>query len=187
MMKKVFFKVIILGLLISNFSAYAQTTTVWVVRHAEKYEPIVHDKDPELTTDGQTRATELAKVLTPKNIQMIFVTYLKRTRLTAAPLSTQLNIKPQVYDDPDNLAKNILKNYKGKNVLVVGHHETLMPIISAFGAEPPFDRLERDDYDFLFCITIPVKGKPTVTIYRYGASHHVTDIPSKYLSSAAKK
>ena len=169
------------GLLLSNFNALAQKTTIWVVRHAEK-DASSQSNDPVLSAEGQGRALALAKVLKHQNLKAIYVTGLKRTGLTAKPLAEQAKILPRFYTDSlKEYANVILKNFKGKNVLIVGHSNTIMPLLVAFGAEQPFQELADDDYDMLFKVTVKDSGMVDLEVSYYGKSHHSSILPQKYL------
>ena len=169
------------GLLLSNFNALAQKTTIWIVRHAEK-DASSQGNDPVLSAEGQSRALALGKVLKHQNLKAIYVTSLKRTGLTAKPLADQAKILPRVYTDSlKQYANVILKNFKGKNVLIVGHSNTVMPLLAAFGAEPPFQQLADDDYDMLFKIIVKDAGTVNLEVSYYGKSHHSSILPQRYL------
>jgi len=175
------FKVFCICLLLSNYSAFAQKTTIWIVRHAEKEaEPAA---DPILTTAGQKRAEELLKSLKHEKIAGIYVTKYKRTALTAQPTAQKYTLVPELYDPTDlkGLATKVLQFYKGHSVLIVGHSNTILPTITALGGEMPFSMLTDDDYDMLFKLTLK-GGKAELEISRYGDPHHTTEIPDQYLN-----
>jgi broad specificity phosphatase PhoE len=179
-----FFKLLFICLLLSNFSALAQKTTIWIVRHAEKVTTIAKDDDPVLTAAGQKRAEALAKELKGDHIKAIYVTRYKRTGLTARPLAYKAKLLPRVYDADTavvkQFAKTIVKNFRGSNVLIIGHSNTIMPLLNAFGAETPFMGLDEEDYDMLFKVTIKDNGKVELAIDYYGDKHHTNEIPEKY-------
>ncbi|QHS54783.1 histidine phosphatase family protein [Mucilaginibacter sp. 14171R-50] len=179
-----FFKLLFICLLLTSFNAAAQKTNIWVVRHAEKAANTVNDPDPGLSPAGQKRAVALAKELKRENIKAIYVTRYKRTALTAKPLAYKAKILPRVYNTDTagikQFAKTILKNFKGNNVLVVGHSNTVMQLLSAFGAEMPFAGLDEEDYDMLFKVTVKDNGKVELAIDYYGDKHHTNEIPEKY-------
>lgn len=166
-------------LMLCNFNASAQKTTIWLVRHAEKADN--QGDDPTLNNAGQHRANDLLKSLKHEHINAIFVTSYKRTALTAKPLADKMGITPQVYNQTDYTAfvNKITDEYKGKNVLIVGHSNTIVPIISALGCRRPFETLGDDDYDMLFCVTINKDNKPELEVSYYGESHHVTQLPER--------
>ena len=70
-------QILLAALLFISWNTFAQTTTIWVVRHAEK--ATTSDNDPELSTDGKARATELAKLLQSQKVAAVFTTAYQRT------------------------------------------------------------------------------------------------------------
>lgn len=178
-----FFKLLFIFLLLSNFSASAQKTTIWVVRHAEK-ETLSTDqaaRDPNLSEDGKQRAIDLAKALKSENIKAIYVTATKRSAQTAKPLAIQARILPRVYKDSvKQFAKILLNNFRGSRVLVVAHSNTVMPLLDALGAEMPLNELNEEDFDMIFKVTIKDSGKVDLEVSYYGALHHTTDLPERY-------
>ncbi|SMC00188.1 Phosphoglycerate mutase [Hymenobacter roseosalivarius DSM 11622] len=146
----------------------AAVTTIYVVRHAEK-ETSPALTDPPLTPAGEQRALTLRDTLGSRNIEALYVTNTVRSRATAAPLATALQRTPQVYDKPADLAARILREQKGKTVLVVGHSNTLLPLVSALGATSEITTVEDGEYDYLFEVKVPPSGAATVVTHRFGA------------------
>jgi hypothetical protein len=164
-------------MLLSNFSAFAQKTTIWIVNHAEKAA-----KQDALSDTGEMRATDLMKTLKHEGIEVIYVTSQKAALQTVNPLALRNKILPRVYTDSvQKFADIIRKNFIGKNVLIVADYKTIIPFISAFGASSPFDSLAEGDYDQLFSITIKANGDPESFVRYYGKTHHVTAIPQSYM------
>jgi phosphohistidine phosphatase SixA len=145
-------------------------TTIYVVRHAEK-ETSPTLTDPPLTSEGEQRALALRDTLGSRNVEAVFVTNTERSRATAAPLATALQLTPQVYDKTGDLAKRIVGELKGKTVLVVGHSNTVLPLVTELGATPEITRVEDGEYDYLFEVKIPPTGAATVITHRYGVGH----------------
>ena len=177
-----FFRLLFICLILSNFSALAQKTNIYIVRHAEKVVSIPKIDDPVLSPAGTKRAEALAKELKSEHIKAIYVTKYKRTGLTARPLAYKAKVLPRVYVDTalNVFAKTIIKNFRGENVLIVGHANTVMKLLEAFGAETPFAQLDEDDYDMLFKVTIKENGNIELAIGYYGDKHHTNEIPEKY-------
>jgi broad specificity phosphatase PhoE len=178
-----FFKLLLIILLLSNFSALAQKTTIWIVRHAEKEAPApgVPNADPNLSEDGKERAITLAKVLKHENIKNIFVTQTKRSDQTAKPLAIQAHILPCIYTDSIKpFAKNLLNNFKASKVLVVAHSNTIMPLLDALGADMPLNKLSEEDFDMIFKVTIKDPGRVNLEVHYYGTLHHTSDLPERY-------
>src|SRR5258705_13492021 len=103
------------------------TTTVIVVRHAEKAaEPAA---DPPLTAAGEARAEALVSAVGSLPVTAIVSTDFARTRSTAAPLAARLGLTPEIVDAraPDHaraLAQGVLARHRGETVGVVGHSNT---------------------------------------------------------------
>jgi len=168
---------VLFALLLSNFNAFAQKTTIWIVNHAEESK-----KSDALSDIGQARAADLMKAVKHDNIVAIYVTSQNISAQTAAPLATRNKITPIIYTDSlQKLADMIKKTYAGKNVLIVADHGTIPHIISAFGSSNPFESLDKGDYDQLFSITIKGSGDPETSVRYYGKTNHVTAIPQSYI------
>jgi phosphohistidine phosphatase SixA len=172
-MKK--FVLILLMVLLGQQSVNAQKTLkVWVVRHAEKLTDNPKERDPELSPIGLARAEVLKKYLGGQQIDSIFSTNYKRTKSTGFPLADKIgiNIKTYTPDGQKALVKQLLANASGKKVLIIGHSNTVLEIVEAFGGVKPIKELiEESDYDYIFALTI--KGdKVSVKVDHYGALHH---------------
>jgi 2,3-bisphosphoglycerate-dependent phosphoglycerate mutase len=177
MLKKHIVIAFLLALTFSNFDALAQKTTIWLVRHAEKSTANAADRDPELSDIGTSRAADLAKTLKRENINTVYSTDYKRTRATAAPLTYLLKLTPVMYDTKDlsAIATKAVQENKGKAALIVGHSNTLIPVIKALNCQVPFEELSDDDYDMLFKVVVDHSGNSTLTITHYGELHHSTE------------
>ena len=160
-----------------NLSAQAQKNkTIWVVRHAEKLTDYPKDANPDLSEKGLQRAEDLKQYLSTKKIEKIFSTPFLRTKHTAKPLAKMLNIKVEIYETKvDADFANKIKALPNRNILIVGHSNTVIEIVKVLGAKSPVQILKDDDYDFLF--EVKIKGdKASVKTRRYGVSHHATEI-----------
>ena len=115
----------------------AQASLVILARHAEKAAPT---GDSPLTSAGQGRAQALAQTLADVHLAVVIVTQFQRTRLTAAPTALAQGITPLVVRaGPDfaahaaAVAQAIDTLPTGSAVLVVGHSNTVGPIIAGLG------------------------------------------------------
>lgn len=179
------FVLLIICCLASNFSAFAQKTTIYIVRHAETVVAMPKTNDPGLSNTGQQRADDLAKLLKGKHIKVIYVTKDKRSGATARPLAVKARILPRVYEtDSTSLkkfAKALIKNFQGNNVLIIGNANNLMPLLNALGADTPFPAVSEQDYDIIYKVTAKENGDVELDLDYYGQKHHENDIPEKYL------
>lgn len=133
-----------------------KTLKVWVVRHAEKDTTDKKDRDPDLSSLGAERAEALKKELKSQRIDSIFSTDYKRTKLTVFPLADITGISIKTYDPnkAKDLAKSLKDNAAGKKILIVGHSNTILEMLEAFGAKRPVPSVSDDEYDYLFLLTI---------------------------------
>jgi len=146
-------------------------TTVYVVRHAEK-DLTPNLPDPLLTPAGQARAQALHDSLRRKPLTAVFSTATTRTRTTAAPLAEALKLPIQDYDAKQlqTLVHRIRSGYPGQQVLVVGHSNTILETVEAFGAPRPVPTIGDDEYDYLLEVRVPRDSMVAATAVarRYG-------------------
>lgn len=156
-------------LFLTVISAACSTTTVYIVRHAEK----VNETDTtDLTPAGYARATALADTLANAGIDSIFTTPYYRTRQTAQPLVKRISIPSADYPaKPTDAIVNRLKSIKNKTVLVVGHSNTILEIAQGLGAKPTLTKIESDDFDNLLQVRIhsgPFRRSVSLSQTTYG-------------------
>ena len=159
-MKRFVLSLVLLGLLAS---AAAAQPTIFIVRHAEKAPSM--GRDPDLSETGRVRAQSLAKTLRDAGITAMYVTDLKRTQQTAAPLAKALGIKPTILPPNDTTTLSArLRHVRRGNVLVVGHSDTVPKLIRALGLAASIT-LKDTDYDNLFVVLL--EGKPRLIRLHY--------------------
>jgi len=170
------FAILIACLLLSNFNASAQKTSIWIVMHAEA------DKQDNLNAAGQARAGDLAKKLKREKLQAIYIDETKAAQQTADVLGQKAKILPRVYADSIKaLANKIKKNFEGNKVLVVAKYSNVIPLLSALGATLPFSAVVSNDNDLLFAVTINANSnKVDLFISHYGKKQHSTEVPEQY-------
>ena len=162
-----FFNRLLLSLLMVCLLGGCSTTTVYIVRHAEK----VDDTDStDLSPAGQQRAIALADRLAGRGIDAIFSTPYRRTRQTAQPLANRLNLPIAPYQNAADVA-NRVGEMRRKSVLVVGHSNTILDIAGKLGITPTRQRIESGDYDNLLMVRIrrgPFTKSVTLSEKTYG-------------------
>ncbi len=148
------------------------TTTIIFFRHAEQTS---HDEaDPPLSEAGQRRVAELTRQLVDADvvagIDAIYSTSYKRSMETVRPLADQLNLPVNTYDadDTEQVLETILKNHKGKIILVVGHSNTLPVMIANLGASKNVPPMAQNEFDNIYIISIPWFGKTKTIRLRIG-------------------
>ncbi len=158
--------------------AFAQhSTTVYLVRHAEKQTQDKKNQDPSLNQLGKQRAEDLKTYLAEEKIGYIFTTPYKRNQETAAPLAKHLDLGIEFYEAHDTafLTKRVKQELVGKRILIVGHSNTVIKIAEALGAKLSLKELQEEDYDFI--IQLKIKGdKVKSQIKHFGKVHHSSSI-----------
>ncbi len=148
----------------------AQNTTVFIVRHAEKYIKDSTDKNPPLSKEGRKRVKALEKKLKSVQLAAVFSTHTIRTEETGRPLASANKIAIQNYDAKNlkALAEKIKTEYAGKNVLVVGHSNTVLPTVNALGGITIMAMIPDNVYNLFYKVTIDAAGKAVVMQEVYG-------------------
>ena len=182
-MKKISKPLAFFGLLFLLFSLTsgmpaAKDTIIYIVRHAEKETNDAKNNDPDLSTEGRERAEALNNVLAKDKLSAVYSTKYKRTTQTAAPVAQRNGVPVKTYEanNPAAIAQMIKEQFPNKKVLIVGHSNTILELVKAFGVTPPVDKLNDDDYDLLFKIIIDKKGSTTLSVQRFGKLHHSTEL-----------
>jgi broad specificity phosphatase PhoE len=159
-MKRFIALLLLSGLFISEAAAQS---TIFLVRHAEK--AASGGNDPDLSEAGRARAESLATTLKDSGISSIFVTELKRTQQTAAPLAKILHLEPAIVPAKDSAGLVAKLRALTGNALVVGHGNTIPDLIKAFDIATPIT-IEENDYDNLFVLVLDAKPRLIRLHYR---------------------
>jgi broad specificity phosphatase PhoE len=148
------------------------TTTVIFVRHAEK--ATLPEGDPGLSPAGQRRVAELTRQLKDADvvagIDVVYSTPYRRTEETARPIAEALDLPINSYDaaDTEAIMEYILREHKGKIILVVGHSNTVPALIGNMGASKKVPVIEENEYDNIYIVSVPWFGKTKTIRLRYG-------------------
>ena len=155
-----------------------QPTTIIFVRHAEKTSQT--ENDPALSDAGVQRAKDLAAALVDAQVGTVIVTQYKRTILTAEPLVTAARVQMVVTIPTTggmdahvaDVAAAVKARPAGDVVLVVGHSNTIAPIIAALGG-PKLPNLCDSQYSMLFILELTGSNPPRLIRAHYGAADPV--------------
>ena len=148
------------------------TTTVIFVRHAEKM--TMPEDDPGLSPAGERRVAELTRQLVDADvvagIDAVYSTPFRRTEETARPMADALGLPLNSYDaaDTEAIMEHIVRQHKGKIILVVGHSNTLPALIGNMGASKKVPEIAENEYDNIYIVSIPWFGKTKTIRLRYG-------------------
>lgn len=139
----------------------ALTTTILVVRHAEK---MAGSGDVDLSDKGISRANELARIAKIMNVSRIYFTDARRSRQTAEP--TTRICEGQIYGPPSyQWARSVIQENCGKTVIVVGHSNTIPIVVQLLGG--PSVQIDEDEFDKIILLRTEANALTTVQM-RYG-------------------
>jgi broad specificity phosphatase PhoE len=163
---------LLLAVLAVAFVGYesATTTTVVLVRHAEK--ELVTIDNPPLTIAGERRAERLAQmfgnVRGVGRIEGLYVTDTRRTQQTAMPLATRLGLSAVIMPagDVKGMVSRVLRERRGGTALIVAHSNTLPEIVQRLSGRT-IPAIGDDEYDNLYIVTVPTFGKSSVLRLKY--------------------
>ncbi len=141
-----------------------RTTTLYVVRHAEKQNA---SANAPLSAFGEHRATQLARTLGDLELKSVHSTDYDRTLSTVEPTAQFHGLDVQIYD-PDKtkpLVNGLLG--EGGNHLIVGHSNTIPDLIESMGGELG-EPIGLDEYDRMYLVFVPEDGGVKTALLRYG-------------------
>lgn len=161
----ILFFALIGGFTLSAAAQKDSSITIILVRHAEKDTTAAGSTqmqaDPPLSSAGKMRADKLVSVLKSYPIQSIFSTKYNRTRSTVMPIAAKLGVEIQTYD-PSKQADLalLLKSWKGKTILVVGHSNTVPGLVNLITGNTNYPNLADSEYDKMYIVRLE-NGKTT--------------------------
>ena len=139
----------------------AAPATIIVVRHAEKVDD---SRDPDLSESGLQRAQALAEVLEHAGLGAAYASQYKRTRLTAMPAARAAGIPVRIEPIEGDVAEwahgfaaTLARDHAGQTVLVVGHSNTVPPLVAAL-CRCEVAPLADSDYDRIYILNMVGQG-----------------------------
>lgn len=154
-----------LAVLVAATLASAQQAVI-VVRHAEKADS---SADTALSATGIARAKALAALLRQAGVTHIITSEFQRTRQTAAPLASALGLTPEQVPARDlpALVARLEALEPDAIVLVVGHSNTIPPMLTVLGWPNTLD-LHEGDYDDVFVLSPHPGQRAAMVRLKYG-------------------
>lgn len=128
-------------------------TKVFVIRHAEK--AATGEQDPSLSEIGKARAAAFAQLLSRVPITAIYSTPYRRTRETVNSLSVQKGIPVKSYDPMDTKSiQLLLQENNGKNVVFVGHSNTVPLLLNMLSQSSSYKNLSENDFGNIWILSL---------------------------------
>jgi 2,3-bisphosphoglycerate-dependent phosphoglycerate mutase len=146
---------------VSNTSTVQETTTYFFIRHAEKDESDLQDKDPKLSAAGLERALSWVAYFEDVQFDMIYSTNFNRTSTTASKIADSQNKEVEFYDPKKLNDPDFQKKTKGKTVLVVGHSNTNPAFVNLILKENKYQALDEKEYGSVYMVTVSPDGEKT--------------------------
>jgi 2,3-bisphosphoglycerate-dependent phosphoglycerate mutase len=142
---------IIMVLLTKVAVAQNKTTTIYLIRHAEKAD---NSKNPNLSEMGSMHASHWDDVFSAVHFDAIYSTNYNRTLKTAEPTALTQKIAVTTYDPKDFSLEKIKKDHSGQTILIVGHSNTIPDLVNKLIGQNVYPIIEETTFGNLYMITI---------------------------------
>jgi len=165
---KVKMKYLFLGLAITLFSSCATTQTFYIVRHAEKEN---NSDEAGLSQAGIERGIALEKYMAGKKLDTVFTSGLRRAVLTGLSVSLPQGLphitnSQKIPDGLNGFIERLRKIGSTKNILVVGHSNTVPVIVQSLSGQA-IAPIPETEYNNIYRVVIKGKEK-TMEHTKYG-------------------
>jgi broad specificity phosphatase PhoE len=155
-MKRFLIVLLIFGCTLPSFAQNdkSNTTTYFLIRHAEKDRSNPTDNNPHLKNTGRKRALRWSQVLKNVKLDAVYSTDFNRTKETANPTAASHHLK-LIYYNPSKIDyKAFIKETKGKTVLIVGHSNTTPKFVNALIGKDKYKQIADTNNGNLYIVTI---------------------------------
>jgi 2,3-bisphosphoglycerate-dependent phosphoglycerate mutase len=140
--------------IVFNSCTSDETTTYYLIRHAEKDRTDTSNKNPNLNLIGLERAKKWAFYFKNIELDAVYSTNYNRTQQTATPIAKSKKLDILSYD-PRNMNDSIFqKKTKGKSVLIVGHSNTTPVFTNKILEGNMYEDMNDHDNASLYIVTI---------------------------------
>lgn len=137
------------------------TTTYYLIRHAEKERGPDVGNDPLLTEKGKGRANFWAKYFKDKKLDAVYSTNTKRTIATAEPTAKEFDLMVKTYDADKMYSSSFEEQTAGKTVLIVGHSNTTPEFVNAIIGEKRYPEIDDNEFGIVYRVILK-NGKSKV-------------------------
>ena len=141
-----------------------ESTTYYLIRHAEKVRSNIKIKNPNLKEKGVDRAVKWSKTFIHTDFDYIFSTNYKRTIQTALPTAKSKNLEIQFYNPNDLFNDEFKALTAGKKVLIVGHSNTTPQFVNKILGEEKYPEIDDRNNANLYIITISENNKSSILL-----------------------
>lgn len=131
-----------------------ETSTYYLIRHAEKDRTDPSNKNPHLTEAGHERALKWKKVLSSIEFDHIYSTDYHRTIETVTPIAEAQNLDIEFYNPSDMFDANFKTQTKGKVTLISGHSNTTPFFANRILQEERYEQIDDSNNANLYIVEI---------------------------------
>ncbi|MFT5102801.1 MAG: 2,3-bisphosphoglycerate-dependent phosphoglycerate mutase, partial [Candidatus Latescibacterota bacterium] len=131
-----------------------ETTTYYLIRHAEKDRSDPTNKDPKLTEEGLARAKKWADYFDAIPLDQIYSTSYLRTQQTSAYTATRQNLMVEHYEAGKLYKEDFKTLTKGQKILIVGHSNTTPALANKIIGQDTYADIKDGDNASLYKVTI---------------------------------
>lgn len=131
-----------------------EVTTFYFIRHAEKDRSNPSERNPHLMQKGLERAEKWSSILGNVRFDAVYSTNYHRTIETAQPTANKNNLEITKYDPNAVDSESFIKNNQGKNVLIVGHSNTIPAFVNAVIGQEKYKDIDDSQNGNLYIVTI---------------------------------
>ncbi|WP_445957259.1 phosphoglycerate mutase family protein [Yeosuana sp.] len=132
----------------------AVMSTYYFIRHAEKDRSDSLNQNPQLSNEGYERAERWNQVFKNITFDAVYSTDFNRTKETAQPTAIKNELQLTIYDPKTLDVSNFLSMTKGKNILVVGHSNTIPTLVNAILGSEKYKAIDDSNNANLYIITL---------------------------------
>ncbi len=141
-------------LLTSFYTCSQECSSFYLIRHAEKLRIDKTERNPKLNDKGILRAEKWKEVFKNINLDKIYSTDYNRTLETANPTSKSQYIDIIIYSPRNIDFRNFKETNKGKEVLIVGHSNTIPNFVNGLIEEDFYDQIDDLNNSNLYLVNI---------------------------------
>lgn len=147
-MKKYF---IVMVLLTNLAMGQNKTTTIYLIRHAEKAD---NSQNPNLSEMGLLRASHWDDIFSAVHFDAIYSTNYNRTKQTAEATALTQKLTVTTYDPKGFSLQKIKNEHSGQAVLIVGHSNTIPDLVNKLIGQNVYPNIEETNFGNLYIVTI---------------------------------
>lgn len=137
-----------------------ESTSYYLIRHAEKDEGDPSNKNPYLVEKGLKRAEKWSNYFKNIDLDAIYSTDYNRTMQTALPTAKAQKLEITPYNLKTLDLQTFLKETKNKTILIVGHSDTTPTFVNKITGKEQYQYIDETTNNKLFIVTIN-QGKIT--------------------------